>query len=103
MEEFNDWQVTVPSEEGPVRVLCCPEDMRCVSGTWHSENTACRCCEAPLCGECKNAMVGVRGEATLPPAALANDMMAFYSPEELFGSKVTILEMICASVCITSM
>eukprot|EP00959_Pyramimonas_sp_CCMP1952_P189739 3969166-Pyramimonas_sp.AAC.1 len=29
--------------------------------------------------------------------------MAFYSPEELFGSKVTVLEMKCASVCITSM
>ncbi|CAK0868048.1 unnamed protein product [Prorocentrum cordatum] len=63
MEEFNDWQLTVPSKEGPVRVLCCPEDMRCGSGTWHSENTACRCCEAPLCGERKNAMVGGRGEA----------------------------------------
>ena len=103
MEEFDDWHVSVPSQEGPVRVLCCPEDMRCTSGAWHSENTACSCCEAPLCGECGNAMAGARGEAALPPAALANDLMAFYSPEELFSSKVTVLEMICASVCITSM
>eukprot|EP00959_Pyramimonas_sp_CCMP1952_P291127 6089841-Pyramimonas_sp.AAC.1 len=48
-------------------------------------------------------MVGARGEATLLAAALANVMMTFYSPEELFGRKVTVLEMICASVCITSM
>ncbi|CAK0901015.1 unnamed protein product, partial [Prorocentrum cordatum] len=35
--------------------------------------------------------------------ALANDMMTFYSPEELFAGNVTLLEMICASVCVTSM
>ena len=40
MDEFDDWHVTVPSDEGPVRALRCPEDMRCGSGTWHPENTA---------------------------------------------------------------
>ena len=39
----------------------------------------------------------------MPPAALANDMMIFYAPRELYTKKVTIMEMICASVCLTSM
>ena len=39
----------------------------------------------------------------MPPAALANDMMVFYAPKELYTQKVTIMEMICASVCLTSM
>ena len=39
----------------------------------------------------------------MPPAALANDMMVFYAPKELYTQKVTVMEMICASVCLTSM
>ena len=39
----------------------------------------------------------------MPPAALANDMMIFYAPKELYTKKVTVMEMICASVCLTSM
>ena len=39
----------------------------------------------------------------MPPASLCNDMMMCYAPRELYINKVTILEMICASVCMTSM
>ena len=39
----------------------------------------------------------------MPPAALANEMMIFYAPKELYTEQVTVLEMICASVCLTSM
>ena len=39
----------------------------------------------------------------MPPLALANDLMIFYAPRELYTKKVTILEMICASPCLTSM
>ena len=103
MDEFDDWLVSVPTDEGPMNVLCCPEDIRCDSHMCNRERTACSRCEGPLCGECKDTLEGAGGSVRLPPAALANDMMTFYSPEELFGRKVTILEMICASVCITSM
>ncbi|CAK0800914.1 unnamed protein product, partial [Prorocentrum cordatum] len=61
MDEFEDWHVCVPSGDGPMRVLCCPEDMRCHSGTTHAVNSACAGCEAPLCGECGNAMAGPDG------------------------------------------
>ena len=39
----------------------------------------------------------------MPPAALVNDLMIFYAPRELYTQNVTILEMICASPCLTSM
>ena len=43
------------------------------------------------------------GVLAMPQAALANDMMIYYAPRELYEDKVTMLEMVCASVCITSM
>ena len=39
----------------------------------------------------------------MPPAALVNDMMIFYAPRELYLHEMTVMEMICCSVCITSM
>ena len=48
-------------------------------------------------------MVDWKGKAAVPPAALANDMMVFYAPKELYTQKMTVMEMICASVCSTSM
>ena len=39
----------------------------------------------------------------MPPAALTNDMMIFYAPQEMYTHQMTVMEMICSSVCITSM
>ena len=39
----------------------------------------------------------------MPPAALTNDMRVFYFPRELHADKVTTMELVCASVCITTM
>ena len=44
-----------------------------------------------------------RTKLTMPTAALANDMMIYYAPREIYEHKVTMLEMVCASACITSM
>ena len=37
------------------------------------------------------------------PACLINDMMIYYAPSILYKEEVSVMEMICASVCITSM
>ena len=39
----------------------------------------------------------------MPPDALANDMMIYDAPTELYTDNVTVMEILCASVCITSM
>ncbi|CAK0877809.1 unnamed protein product [Prorocentrum cordatum] len=49
MDEFEDWHVCVPSGDGP---------------TTHAVNSACTGCEAPLCGECGNAMAADILEST---------------------------------------
>ena len=39
----------------------------------------------------------------MPPAALVNDLMIFYAPRELYANNATVMEMVCASTCLTSM
>ena len=39
----------------------------------------------------------------MPAMSLANDIMIFYVPREMYTLNVTAIEMICASVCLTSM
>ena len=39
----------------------------------------------------------------MPPMSLCNDMMIFYAPRELYTLEATVMEMICASPCITTM
>ena len=56
---------------------------------------------APICQECATHIYS--SEPSVPPAGLSNDMMIFYAPSILYEKNVSVMEMICASVCITSM
>ena len=100
-EEFADWHLNVPFEAATVKILCCPEDVECDSDIKHSRNQCCARCVAPLCTECEKSLYKRKPE--LPQAALTNDMMIYYAPSELYKNNATVMEMICASVCITSM
>jgi len=102
-EELSDWHVRVPFNKGEVKVLCCPEDMSCnrVGGTAHCNLECCEDCVAPICKECKTSLDAKT--PSLPPSSLCNDMMIYYAPSMLYKDKVTVMEMICASVCTTSM
>ena len=89
-EEFSDWIAQVPTSTGTCDILCCPEDQKC--DTSHAEDTCvfCERCEVPLCSECKIGFKDETGAWTLPDAALANDMMIFYAPRELYDLQVTV-------------
>ena len=54
-----------------------------------------------MCIECE--LVLAKTDPSMPPWYLGNDMMIFYAPRELYVLNVTVLEMICASSCITAM
>ena len=84
-----------------MHILCCPEDIHCHNDVAHSRHTCCTQRVAPLCIECENSLQKRMPE--IPKAALTNDMMIFYAPTELYKLQATVMEMICASVCITSM
>ena len=104
-EEFDDWHVYVPFSSEQVKVLCCPVDIQCSSrghpSNGHAANEICMDCSAPICQEC---VADIYPSApTMPRAGLSNDMMIYYAPPILHDNNVTVMEMICASVCITSM
>ena len=101
--ELREWSLVVKDGGEDVEILCCPEDRRCVSPLCRRTRTLCLQCELPLCRECENGMKDSRGRVQLPPASLANDMMIFYAPAVLYKEEVTVMEMICASTCLTSM
>ena len=101
-EEFDDWHVTVPFEKEHMKMLCCPEDKICTSsGPVHATTACCEHCTAPICKECAACIYDWK--PSLPPAALSNDMIIYYAPTILYTENVTVMEMLCASVCITSM
>ena len=101
MEEFDDWRLNVPFESGSITILCCPEDKRCGSRKHRNDKDLCQQCEMPCCNECWEALHRQRPQ--MPAPALTNDMMIFYAPREIYEKNVTVMEMICASTCLTSM
>jgi hypothetical protein len=101
MSEFEDWQMKIHSGGKTWSLLCCPEDKRCTNRTAAHEQILCVDCELPLCEDCREKLQ--RKHPEMPAACLANDMMVFYAPREVYEEKVTVMEMICASICITSM
>ena len=103
-EEFDDWHLFVPFGSTTVKVLRCPEDIQCVRlgdvPQCHSSKICCEQCRAPICKECANCIFA--SKPSVPPAGLSNDMMIYYAPSILYTENVTVMEMIFASVCITS-
>ena len=101
MQEFNDFVIDVPFTSGTVSILCCPEDRRC-GDACRVGKTLCAECEVPICRTCYRYVYNKI--PTQSPVAFANDMMIFYAPEELSKDDgLTVMEIICASPCITSM
>ena len=93
--DFRDWRAEVP---GHGSVLCCPEDHRCRTCPDHAaQGVLCEHCEVPICRDCQEHLATQK----LPPLSLCNDMWTGFAPERLHREKVTVMEMICASPCLT--
>ena len=100
-EEGDDWHLHVELEGQTLRLLCCPEDQECDNTECLKRRRCCQHCRIPVCSDCEVALIAA--QPRMPPAALTNDMMVFYAPVRIYTNDVTVVEMICASVCITSM
>ena len=112
LHEFEDWVLTVPFAERnsantvDLEIICCPEDRRCSRKRCGARgNTVCAECEIPICQECENSLEKTSDWVYRePPArALSNELMIFYGPKSMYEDKMIVMEMICSSVCITSM
>ena len=75
------------------------QDLRCCAEEQHPGHQLCDHCEVPICTECYEHL----GSKQLPPLSLANDMWTGYAPERIYREKVTVMELICASPCITTL
>ena len=102
-EECKDWKLLVECGTQSWELLCCPEDHVCHRKTYMSEKKCCPECWLPGCYECQIGMRNKHDSCTLPPIALANDLMVYYAPSILYKEEVTMMDMLCASVCLTSM
>ncbi|CAK9033585.1 ATP-dependent DNA helicase, partial [Durusdinium trenchii] len=75
-------------------------DHRCHANPEHVDmKILCPECEVPLCQACKEHLTS----GSLPPLSLANDMFTGYAPKRIYEEKVTVMELICASPCITAL
>ena len=75
-----------------------PEDLCCCEN--HSDNkTLCEKCWLPICTECADHLK----DAKLPPLSYANDMWTGYGLEMVYKLQVTVIELACASPCLTSL
>ena len=114
--EFDDGLVAIPFAVGDgestldVDILCCPVDKRCTNSKKcvANQRRVCEHCEVPLCKDCATVVEqpwGIFGGlySKPPPRVLSNDLMIFYAPMTIYEDQMTILEMICSSVCVTSM
>ncbi|CAJ1414058.1 unnamed protein product, partial [Effrenium voratum] len=98
-ETFASWKLRLPGPDD-VELLCCPEDHRCGAAPEHvAAGVLCEHCELPVCGECLDHLA----EAELPPLSLANDMWTGYAPERIYAEEATVMELICASPCVTTL
>ena len=98
-EDFNHWKLTVPSLQN-IALLGCPEDHRCSRVPTHpSEGVVCEDCQVPLCRACSVAL----GKGQLPAMSLANDMFTGYAPKLISEERATVMELICASPCVTTL
>ena len=97
-QELQDWVCEVAMGNASVKLVCCPEDKVCAKRC--NDQTMCSQCWVPLCRSCQKDLVWHK---KLPAAALSNDMMVYYGPRDACRKEVTVMEMLCASPCLTTM
>ena len=102
MEELQHCLLEVPFAAGNLTIFCCPEGRTCSQPGCMEGRLMCTQCGLPLCRECQPYLES--HAPRIPPVCLGNDMVVFYAPRMLYAlMSATTLEMICASVCISSM
>ena len=100
--ELSHWNAAVYNHHTDefVEFICCPEDHKCDGDLGHpTSHILCEECLVPLCQHCHSHIKAQK----LPPLSLANDMWTGFAPAMLYTDQVTVMEMICASPCITTL
>ncbi|CAL1148725.1 unnamed protein product [Cladocopium goreaui] len=96
--ELEQWTCNMSCPSYTIRVVACPEDKTCYRRC--SRESVCTCCEVPICFSCWKYVYRQRSK---PPAALSNDMLLGHPPREIYAEECTVLELLCASPCLTAL
>ena len=96
--ELAQWTCTIACAPYNMSVLSCPEDKRCIQRC--PSNRLCTHCEIPMCTSCRTRIYRQRMK---PLEALSNDLFLGHPPKELYEQECTILELLCASPCMTAL
>ncbi len=102
-EELRPWTAVLPNPE-QTAILGCPEDVvcsACPEPPARAPRRFCPRCQISLCQDCKQDLRDHPGRA--PAEALTNDLWTGFPPALLYTEEVTVVELICASVCFPSM
>lgn len=100
VENMEPWLMGVPFDEKEVQILACGEDRIC-SACEPDSSKLCDKCRVPVCHRCEAALM--LQTPKMPEGALANDMLTGYISRFIYEKKVTVVELICASVCLTTL
>eukprot|EP00435_Cladocopium_sp_Y103_P052258 s774_g16.t1 len=97
-EQLKDWSADIALQDRTLTIICCPEDKEC----WRRcpKHKICENCRAPVCHYCRQDL---KRQKQTPTLALANDMLIFYPPRQIYSKEVTFMELVCASPCFTAM
>eukprot|EP00435_Cladocopium_sp_Y103_P055193 s336_g18.t1 len=96
--ELSHWTCSMSCPSYQIRIVACPEDKTC--GRRCPMYSVCTQCEVPLCSSCWNYIYRHRSK---PPEALSNDMLLGHPPREIYAQECTVLELLCASPCMTAL
>jgi hypothetical protein len=86
-----------------VKVLCCPEDVKCNANTTHASDLLCNKCSFPLCRECFFRSVKPDRNETGIPRALCNDNFYGFITHLIYKWKVRWIEAAAACPIFTAM
>jgi len=96
--ELAQWTCTIACAPYNMSVLACPEDKRCIQRC--PSNRLCTHCEIPMCTSCRTR---IYRQKMKPLEALSNDLFLGHPPRELYAQECTMLELLCASPCMTAL
>ena len=98
--QMDPWKCQLLCPGYALTLVGCPEDKRCERVRPCGSNRMCADCEVPLCTTCFRNLYR---EQHKPPEALSNNMLLGHPPRELYANECTVLELLCASPCMTAL
>ena len=94
------WKCQLRCPGYALTLVGCPEDKRCMRTRPCPSEHMCSSCDVPLCHTCRDS---VCRHGRKPTEALSNNLLLGHPPREVYANECTVLELLCASPCMTAL